>query len=195
MPELGKVKFNPGPGDALLIVDVQNDFLPGGALGVPHGDEIIPVVNDYVERFESRGLTIVFSRDWHPVDHCSFTSQGGTWPPHCVQGSAGGEFAASIRIPESSMIISKATAVDEEAYSAFEGTGLAESLRADGVRRILILGLATDYCVLASVRDALAAGFDAVVQENGVRAVNIQPDDGHKALAAMKAEGAELLAA
>jgi nicotinamidase/pyrazinamidase len=183
------------PGNALLVVDTQNDFMPGGALGVDGGDEIVPLVNRLVRQFHDAGLPIVFSRDWHPEAHCSFEEQGGPWPPHCVQGSIGAEFFPAIHIPEDAIIVSKASRAEEEAYSAFQGTDLAELLNRKGVSRLLIVGLATDYCVLASARDALKKGFEIIVLEEGVRAVNVRPDDGRRALQELRNSGAEILRA
>ena len=180
-------------GDALIIVDVQSDFLPGGSLGVPDGDAIVPVINAYAEKFGSAELPIVATRDWHPADHCSFAAQGGPWPPHCVRHTAGAEFAAALHLPEEVLLISKATRSEADAYSGFDGTDLAKRLRAAGVRRVFVGGLATDYCVLATVRDALAAGFEAAVLTDAVRAVNVESDDGDKALAEMRRLGAQLI--
>lgn len=168
-------------GDALLVADVQNDFLPGGALGVLHGDEIVPVLNRYAAAFYARGLPIFASRDWHPADHCSFREQGGIWPTHCVTWTKGAEFHPDFRLPPSAIIISKATDPRKEAYSAFEGTTLDERLREAGVRRLFIGGLATDYCVLNTVRDAVQHGYAVVLLVDGIRAVNLHPDDGRKA--------------
>lgn len=180
-------------GDALLVADVQNDFLPGGALGVPGGDEIIPEVNRLIEAFLSRALPVVFSRDWHPPGHCSFREQGGVWPSHCVQDTPGAAFASALALPDEPLVVSKAVREDEEAYSAFEGTDLARILTSRGVTRIFVVGLATDYCVLATVRDALRAGFQVVVPEGAVRAVNVHPEDGSLALDEMRKSGADVL--
>lgn len=168
-------------GDALLVADVQNDFLPGGALGVLHGDEIVPVLNRYAAAFYARGLPIFASRDWHPADHCSFREQGGIWPTHCVAGSKGAEFHPDCHLPPGTVVISKATDPRKEAYSAFEGTTLDECLREAGVRRLFLGGLATDYCVLNTVRDAVQHGYAVVLLVDGIRAVNLHPDDGRKA--------------
>lgn len=183
----------PRAGDALLIVDVQNDFLPGGALPVPHGDEVIPALNRWIARFRERSLPVVATRDWHPPDHCSFQPQGGPWPVHCVAGTEGAAFASGLRLPEGALIISKATDSDREAYSGFQGTDLAARLRTLGVRRLFVGGLATDYCVLATVRDALDEGFDVVVLREAVRAVDLHPGDGDRALEDMERLGARLL--
>lgn len=166
--------------DALLIVDVQRDFLPGGALAVQAGDEIVPILARLNERFAAAGLPVIASRDWHPADHCSFRDSGGPWPPHCVAGSPGAEIDAAIGLDPGVRIVSKATKADEEAYSAFEGTDLAAWLRERGVRRLFIGGLATDYCVKSTALDALTAGFDIVVLEDAVRAID--DADGGEAL-------------
>ena len=169
------------PGDGLLIVDVQNDFLPGGALGVTRGDEVVPVLNLYMAAFNMRGLPIFASRDWHPAKHCSFREQGGIWPVHCVVGTKGAEFHPDFHLAPSAIVISKATDPKKDAYSAFEGTALDEHLRKTGVRRLLIGGLATDYCVLNTVRDAIKRGYAVYLLTDGIRAVNLKPDDGRKA--------------
>lgn len=182
--------LRPTAGDALIVVDLQNDFLPGGRLAVPHGDEVLPVINHYIHRFLAKGLPIFFSRDWHPANHCSFRTQGGPWPVHCVAGSAGAAFAGELYRVESAAIISKATQRDTEAYSAFSGTTLAERLRQAACRRLFIGGLATDYCVLQTVRDAIAHGLLPVVLRDAVRAVNLRPGDGERAMAEMRALGA-----
>lgn len=184
----------PGPGDALVVVDVQNDFLPGGALAVPRGDATIPVLNAWIARFRAAGLPVFATRDWHPPDHCSFQAQGGPWPPHCVAESPGADFAAGLAVPAEAILISKATRPEAEALSGFRGTDLADRLRALGVGRVLVGGLATDYCVRETVLDAIAAGFAVVVLTEAVRAVDVHPGDGDRALDAMRRAGAELCA-
>ncbi len=183
----------PGPGDALIVVDVQNDFLPGGALAVSDGDEVVPVMNAWAGRFRAAGCPVVYTRDWHPANHCSFAAQGGPWPPHCVRDSDGAAFAPGLDVPDDAIIVSKATTPSAEAYSGFQGTDLAEELRRLGVRRLTVGGLATDYCVLATVRDALAAGFEVTVATDAVRAVDVEAGDGERALAEMSEAGATLL--
>jgi nicotinamidase/pyrazinamidase len=168
-------------GDALLIADIQHDFLPGGALGVAGGDEIIPVLLPYIKRFTSRGLPIIATRDWHPPDHCSFQERGGIWPVHCVAGSPGAEPPTGFQLPPETLIIHKATTPDKEAYSAFEGTSLDAELRSAGIRRLFVGGLATDYCVLNTVKDAIRLGYAAVLLVDGIRAVNVRPNDGRTA--------------
>lgn len=182
----------PGPGDALLVVDVQNDFLPGGALAVPQGDAVLPVLERWITRFVRAGQPVFASRDWHPPDHCSFQAQGGPWPPHCIAGTPGAAFA--LALPGDAVIVSKAQRAGEEAYSAFGGTDLAAGLRERGVRRLFVGGLATDYCVLHTVRDALAEGFAVLLLEAAVRPVEVHAGDGAAALAAMRERGASILA-
>jgi len=179
-----------GPGDALIVVDVQNDFMPGGALGIAGGEQVLPVLNDYLRRFARQGLPVFASRDWHPRGHCSFEASGGPWPAHCVADTPGAAFAPELVLPAEARIISKATGIDKDAYSAFAGTDLAEQLRASGVRRVFVGGLATDYCVLCTVKDALALGFDTVLLRDAVRAVDVRPGDGDAAIAQMLALGA-----
>jgi len=172
-------------GDALIVVDVQNDFLPGGSLAVPGGDEIVPVINRYTSLFESKGLPIFATRDWHPENHCSFDKQGGLWPVHCVKDTAGSRFPAELHLPASAVLISKATEEESDAYSGFQGTDLGERLKAVGVRRVLVGGLATDYCVLNTVKDAVEYGFDVLLLEDAIRAVEVKPGDGQKAIKEM----------
>lgn len=181
-----------GAGDALIVVDVQRDFLPGGALGVPAGDEVVEPLNQAIRAFEHAGLPVYYSRDWHPPDHCSFEAQGGPWPPHCVAGTVGAGFAPDLRLPLDALVVSKATTRDRDAYSAFQGTTLAKQLEAAGVRRVFVGGLATDYCVKATVLDASTLGFEVVVLGGAVRAVDIQPGDGQRALQEMRQSGANL---
>ncbi len=183
-------KVTLGRGDGLIIVDLQRDFLPGGALAVPRGDEVVPVMNRYIRLFREKRLPVVATRDWHPPDHCSFRSQGGPWPPHCVQGTPGAEFAPGLELPEDVIIVSKATSRDQEAYSGFQGTDLDERLREMGVKRLFVGGLATDYCVLATVRDALALGYQVCLLLDAVRAVDVNPGDGERAVEEMKTLGA-----
>ncbi len=167
--------LHPQRGDALLIVDVQNDFMPGGSLAVPRGDEVVPVLNRYLTFFTAKGLPVYATRDWHPERHCSFRAQGGIWPPHCVAGTNGAEFAAALQLPPSAVIVSKAATAEQDAYSGFQGTGLDAQLRAANIRRLFIGGLATDYCVLNTVRDALRLGYRVWLLSDAIRAVDVQP--------------------
>jgi nicotinamidase/pyrazinamidase len=184
-------KLKPGVGDALLIVDVQNDFLPGGSLAVPDGDAVVPVLNHCLALFSKKELPVYASRDWHPPDHCSFRAQGGPWPPHCMADTHGAEFAANLELPADAVIISKADTPEKDAYSAFEGTDLGLCLKAVDVRRLFVGGLATDYCVLNTVKDALALGYDVVLFIDAVRAVEATPGDGEKAMMEMRTLGAQ----
>ena len=184
--------LQPGPGDALVVVDVQEDFLPGGALAVPAGDAVVPVLNRYIHEFEHRGLPIFATRDWHPPGHCSFRQQGGPWPPHCIAETPGAQFARDLALPPGAEVVSKATRAEADAYSGFEGTDLASRLRQLRCARVFIGGLATDYCVRASALDALAEGFEVVVLEDATRAVEVHPGDGQRALEEMAVRGAQL---
>jgi len=167
--------------DALLLADIQGDFLPGGALGISGGDDIIPILLRYLHRFHVQGRPIYLTRDWHPPNHCSFRNQGGPWPVHCAAGSSGSLPPPSFEAPASAVIIYKAIDPGQEAYSAFEHTALHRHLRAIGVRRLFIGGLATDYCVLNTVKDARALGYDVCLLMDGIKAVNLQPEDGRHA--------------
>jgi nicotinamidase/pyrazinamidase len=172
--------------DGLILVDVQRDFCPGGALPVPNGDTVVPVIN--------RLLTLgrwfsVATRDWHPPDHCSFLPQGGIWPVHCVAGTPGAEFHPAMDTLQIQHIVSKATTKTIEAYSGFQGTELAGLLKGRGIRRVFITGLATDYCVKATALDARRGGLEVVVLEDAIRGVEVKPGDCAKAMAEMSAAG------
>jgi len=180
-----------GPGDALLVVDIQRDFLAGGALAVAGADEIIPAVNQWLERFARERLPVVASRDWHPPGHCSFRPRG-PWPVHCVAGTHGAALSSSLQLPADVMIVDKGELPERDAYSAFAGTGLERLLRERGVRRLLVAGLATDYCVLHTVEDARELGFDVVLLIDAVRAVDVQPGDGQAAIKRMRALGVRM---
>jgi nicotinamidase/pyrazinamidase len=177
-------------GDALIAVDVQNDFLPGGSLAVPEGDAVVPALNRYVAAFAARALPVFATRDWHPANHCSFKAQGGIWPPHCVAGTRGAEFAPGLVLPEAAVVISKAATPEADSYSGFGGTDLAARLHAGGATRLFIGGLATDYCVLNTVRDALAGGFEVRLLADAIRAVDVKAGDGARALGKMRQLGA-----
>lgn len=177
-------------GDALVIVDVQNDFLPNGALGVPKGDEVVPVLNSYVEALVRKDIPVFATRDWHPPNHCSFKEQGGPWPPHCIASTKGAEFAPGLLLTDTTTVISKGRDVDRDAYSGFQGTDLDERLKAWNIRRLLIGGLATDYCVLSTVKDALSRGYEVMLLQDAIRAVDVQPGDGRRAIDEMIRLGA-----
>lgn len=181
---------SPRPGDALLVVDVQNDFLPGGRMPVPRGDEVIGPLNSAIALFRACGLPVFATRDWHPENHRSFRQYGGSSPPHCVAGTSGAAFPAALELPLETAIVSKGTAHDHDAYSGFEGTALASMLRRAGVARVFVGGLATDYCVLNTVTDALGQGFDVVLLTDAMRGMNLQAGDDETAIATMIEHGA-----
>jgi len=179
-----------GRHDAVLIVDVQVDFLPGGNLGVRRGDEVVPALNRYVAAAGRKSLPVFASRDWHPQNHCSFRARGGPWPEHCVAGTPGAAFSPGLELPRDAVVISKATTPEADAYSAFQGTDLAQRLRALGVKRLLVGGLATDYCVLNTVLDARKEGFEVLLLADAIRAVDVKPGDGERAEREMRSAGA-----
>ncbi len=179
--------------DALLIVDLQNDFLPGGALGVAGGGEAAQDCLEALTQFVAQRRPVFLSRDWHPPQHCSFQAQGGPWPPHCVAGTAGAAFAPALAIPPDAIIISKATEANKEAYSAFDGTPLHDALQKTHIAHLVIGGLATDYCVLATVLDARRLGYEVTILQDAIAAVDAAPGDGVKALQRMRDAGAILL--
>jgi nicotinamidase/pyrazinamidase len=182
-----------GKEDALLVIDMQYDFLPGGALGVQGGHEVIAPVNRLLALYGEQHLPVFASRDWHPADHCSFKEQGGPWPAHCVAGTHGAAFADELALPDDMVVISKADKPEADAYSAFNGTLLATQLRERGIRRVAVVGLATDYCVLSTVTDALEEGFETLVVPEAMRAVDVKPGDGTRALDRMVARGASVV--
>jgi nicotinamidase/pyrazinamidase len=180
---------------ALIVVDVQNDFCAGGSLEVPDGDRVVPVLNAYAARFAAAGRPVFASRDWHPERTRHFQAYGGTWPPHCIQGTRGAEFHPELRLPPGTEVVSTGQDPNEDGYSAFpstleDGRALAQALRDAGVRRLYIGGLATDYCVKATVLDALAAGFAATLLLDASRGVNLQPHDAEAAIEEMVRAGA-----
>ena len=180
-------------GDALLIVDVQNDFLPGGSLAVPNGDAIIAPLNAAIRQFSEQGLPVIATRDWHPAAHSSFKTQGGIWPPHCIADTHGANFAAGLQLPADTFILSKASDPARDAYSGFDHTSLESVLRQKEIKRLFVGGLATDYCVLQTVIDARRLGFEVVLLGEAMRAVALQDSDEKTAINAMLAAGAQLL--
>ena len=176
---------------ALVVVDVQNDFCPGGSLAVGGADRIIPRLNRVITTFERMGTPIFFTRDWHPRNHCSFKEQGGVWPAHCVKGTRGARFHPDLKVPRRARIISKATEPAVEAYSGFQGTELARDLQQLGVREIFVGGLATDYCVKNTVLDGLAAGLGVFLLSDCVEGVNLKPSDAARAVKEVLARGAK----
>jgi len=177
---------------ALLLVDLQNDFFPGGALAVPGADVLIPLINTYIKHFSRQGWAILATRDWHPANHASFTEQQGPWPVHCVQGSRGAQFHSDLVMPPGMMVISKGTDPKKDAKSGFDGSSLADRLEDLDVQTLFVLGLATDYCVKHTVLDGCTHGFRVVLLTDATKGVNRQPDDFQKALQEMTDAGAVL---
>jgi nicotinamidase/pyrazinamidase len=184
--------------DALVIVDVQNDFCPGGALAVKDGDQVVPVLNRYINRFAQAGLPIFATRDWHPEKTSHFNTGGGPWPPHCVQGSKGAQFHPDLKLPPETVMVSAGMGSDEDGYSGFlgrdaHGAKLADLLRQRGIERIFVGGLATDYCVKHTVLDGLKEGLRVVLLADSVRGVNLKPGDSERAIEQMRRAGAEVV--
>jgi nicotinamidase/pyrazinamidase len=181
------------PHDALLVVDMQNDFMPGGALGVTGGDAIVPLVNQLLDHFSIR----VFSRDWHPANHSSFSDQptfsDNSWPAHCVQDTPGAQFHKDLNVECADTLVSKATTLEQEAYSAFQGTDLESWLEKKGVQRIFIVGLATDYCVKFTALDSQDIGFDTFVIRDATRGVDNPPGNEAQQLQAMENAGVNII--
>ena len=180
------------PHRALIVVDVQNDFCPGGALAVKHGDDVVAPLNRLIERFLGQGEPVFASRDWHPRQTIHFAEFGGTWPVHCVQNTAGAEFHPDLIRDPRITIISKGMG-DADVYSAFDGTDLAAQLRTLGVDEVWVGGLATDYCVKQTVLDAINEGFQVKAVADAMRPVELQAGDGERSLAEMNAAGAEIV--
>lgn len=177
-------------GDAVVVVDVQNDFCSDGALAVEAGEEVIPVLNRWMHAAARQDVPVIASRDWHPVCHCSFEERGGPWPPHCIQDTPGAAFHRDLELPARTVLVSKGTAFDKDAYSAFDGTGLAVYLKQQEVERLWVGGLAQDVCVLETVKSACEHGFETHVLVPATRAVD--PANAEKSLDDMHAAGAIL---
>ena len=184
--------LQPDKKSVLLVIHLQNDFCPGGALAVEGGDQVIPIANALIRFFATEGFGIVATRDWHPENHCSFKEQGGPWPSHCIQGSRGSQFHPDLKMPPGTLIVSGATNCRKEAYSGFDGTSLEDRLEDLDAQTLFVIGLATDYYVRQTVLDACKLGFRVVVLEDGVRGIDAEPGDSQKALQEMKQAGAIL---
>ena len=187
------------PDGALVVVDVQRDFCPGGALAAEGGDRILPALNRHIGRARAAGMPIYATRDWHPEVTSHFTAFGGEWPPHCVRDTAGAEFHSGLDLPDETIVISKGMDPDHPGYSAFDGytaagAGFADDLRRRGIARLLVAGIATDYCVKQTVLDARREGFEATVLLDAVTGIDAQPGDVARALDEMSAAGAHLTA-
>jgi nicotinamidase/pyrazinamidase len=181
--------------DALVVVDVQNDFCPGGSLAVPDGGRVVPLLNRYIERFRKLNASIYASRDWHPPVTKHFQAYGGVWPPHCVEGTKGAEFHPDLALTPETIMISKGMDPEQDADSCFqaqdaEGQDFSVSLGERGIQRLFIGGLATDYCVKSTALDALHEGFQVVVLQDAIGAVDVKPGDGERAIEEMRAAGA-----
>ncbi len=174
-------------GDALLVVDVQNDFCPGGALPIEDGDAVVPILNQWMQAAREKGVPIYASRDWHPKGHISFADKGGPWPPHCIQDTHGAAFHPELRLPDEAVKVTKGTRFDQDQYSAFDQTGLAREMKRAGLERVWIGGLAQDVCVLASALDAAKAGFEVHLIRDATRPVS--PEGGHDAIRQMRETG------
>jgi nicotinamidase/pyrazinamidase len=180
---------------ALVVVDMQYDFLPGGSLPVAGGDDVIGTLNRYIELFEVTGRPIMATRDWHPPETTHFKDRGGVWPVHCVQGTHGAEFHADLRLPQSTIVISKGMGATEDAYSGFQGRdasgrSMAAVLRDLGVDGLYIGGVATDYCTVSTTLAALGEGFKVTVLLDTIRGINLKPGDIENAIADMVRNGA-----
>jgi nicotinamidase/pyrazinamidase len=179
-------------GDALIIVDVQKDFCPGGALPIENGDKVVPILNRWIAAAVAKGVPIYASRDWHPLGHISFTERGGPWPPHCIQDSDGARFHPDLKLPDSVIKVTKGVRFDQDQNSAFDQTGLAKQLRKDGIQRLVVGGLAEDVCVLATMLDARKEGFEVVLISDATRPVTVQ--GGEEARRKMRESGAQFVA-
>ena len=178
---------------ALLVIDIQNDFCPGGALAVAGGNEVVAPTNRLIKRFQQHGDPIFYTRDWHPANHCSFNTRGGPWPVHCVQGSPGAAFHSGLDVPRDAVVMDKAWMPDSEDFSGKSSSELFPRLAQLGVQRVVLAGLATEYCIKESALDARAEGFEVVVILDAIRAVNVKPGDDQRALEAMRAHGVKLV--
>ena len=179
-------------GDVLLIIDVQMDFLPEGALPVPDGEQVIPILNDYIDLFKPKNR-IFATRDWHPTNHISFKEYGGPWPLHCIKESEGAKFHPDLRIPPNATVVSKGINPGKESLSGFDGTDLSEILRSSEASRVFVGGLATDYCVKNTVLDARAEGFEVVLLTDAIKGINIWPGDAELAIETMISKGADTI--
>lgn len=178
-------------GDALIIIDVQNDFCPGGALPIPDGDAVVPVLNAWIGEALAAGVPVYASRDWHPLGHISFTESGGQWPPHCIQDTEGAHFHLDLALPHSVVKVTKGVRFDHDQNSAFDETGLSDKLRRDGISGLWIGGLAQDVCVLATALDARKEGFEVGLIEAGTRPVT--PEGGTSSLQKLRSAGVRIV--
>jgi nicotinamidase/pyrazinamidase len=180
------------PITSLIVVDVQRDFCPGGSLAVLDGDKIVPPLNIVIDAFDKANLPIFFTRDWHPPNHCSFRDQGGIWPVHCVKGTPGADFHHNLLVPSGATIINKATEAKRDAYSGFDGTDLADRLKKQGVKRVFLGGLATEYCVKETSLDALRVRINVNLMLDCVRGVNVHEEDSEGAIRMLSQHGVQI---
>ncbi len=177
-------------GDALMVVDVQRDFCPGGALPVPEGDAVVPLLNRWIAAAEAANVPIFVSRDWHPAGHPSFRERGGAWPAHCVQDTPGAQFHPGLHLPARARLVSKGVRFDRDQYSAFDETGVIAELRRLEVQRLWVGGLAQEVCVRATVLDALREGIAVNVIAEATRPISPRGSNG--AFEEMRAAGAAI---
>jgi nicotinamidase/pyrazinamidase len=178
--------------DALIIVDIQKCFFPGGALPVRDGDQVVPVLNKYIKKFQKAEAKIYATRDWHPSNHESFKDYGGKWPPHCIQGNEEAKFHPDLKLPVDTAVISAGDKPDVEGYSGFDHTELENKLKKAHVDRIFVGGLATDYCVKSTVLDALEKGFETILLTDAIKGINEKPDDAKNAINQMLSKGVKV---
>ncbi len=177
--------------DALIIVDAQNDFLSGGSLPVPKGEEIILFLNYYLDLFKKAQGKVFATRDWHPINHLSFKEQGGIWSSHCICGTKGAEFTPKLKLPKNAIIISKATDSSKESYSGFDGTELCKKLKKSKVIKVFVAGLAIDYCVKNTVIDAINLGFKTFFLKDASQGIDLNPGDIKQSIEMMRNKGAK----
>ena len=182
----------PDQHSALLLVDLQNDFFPGGALAIPGADILIPLINAYIKHFSRHGWTILATRDWHPANHSSFTEQQGHWPIHGVQGSRGAQFHSDLVLPPGMMVISKGTDPKKDSRSGFDGTSLADRLEDLNIHTLYVLGLSTEHFVKHTVLDGCQRGLHVVLLTDATKGDNHQKEDSPNALQEMTDAGASL---
>jgi nicotinamidase-related amidase len=166
--------------------------MPGGKLPVKEADKIVPVINKYIKKFQELNRLIIATRDWHPENHISFKERGGPWPRHCIQNTHGAEFHPSLKLPDDVIIIDKATHPDRDAYSGFQETFLDLELRRHNIKRVFVSGVATEYCVRATVIDALKLGYETILLIDAIKGVELRPGDVDTALKEMLRNGAIL---
>ncbi len=185
------IEYRLEAGDALIVVDMQNDFCPGGLLPIKDGHMIVPVINQWINAAVAKRIPVYASRDWHPLEHLSFKDSGGLWPPHCVQDTDGARFHPNLKLPDSAIIITKGVRFDQDQNSVFDQTGLSVKLKKDGIKRLWVCGLAEDVCLLATVLDGCREGFEVMLISTATQAIS--PESGEKARRDMRNAGAQIM--